>query len=175
MLHAAIQTPFTIARSVVKTEGIPLSDLRTHEMTEVLAIWRAHRNGREMPARNDLVPRTMGRYLRNISLIRVLQLEQDYEFRIVGDAHVEAYDMRNYGRRVSKLVLEAPEFANSLKTTLDLAVKERTPFAYRVVFDKDNNNPCFSRLETLYAPMANTNGPVDYILNACAYDMRSDA
>jgi hypothetical protein len=124
-----------------------------------------------MPSRNDLVPRAIGRYLRTVNLIRVLQLERDYEFRVVGDAHVEAYGRRIQGRLLSEIAPEAPAFANLLRRSLDLAVMTRIPIAFRVVFAQAHDDARFSRLETLYAPMANANGPVDYILNACVYDM----
>jgi hypothetical protein len=175
MSQDAIQTTSTITRPKSTIEKIPLSDLRTHEMIEVLAIWHAHRHGREMPSRNDLVPRAIGRYLRNVSLLRVLQLERDYEFRIVGDAHIEAYGARNQGKRVSELMLDAPAFAELLKASLDLVVRKRAPIAYRGVFAREDDKTRFSQLETLYAPMASTDGSVDYILNACVYDMRSGA
>jgi hypothetical protein len=175
MPQAAIQTTFTIARSVSTTERIPLSELRTQEMTEVLAIWHAHRRDREMPSRDDIVPRAMGRYLRNVTLVRLLELEQDYEFRVVGDAHVEAYGRRIQGRRVNELILETPAFAKLIKASFDLAVMSRAPIAYRVVFAQDDDDARFSRLETLYAPLANASGYVDYILNACVYDMHEGA
>ena len=39
-------------------------------------------------ARDELVPRDMAAFLRNIALVRLLVGGRDYEYRIAGDAHV---------------------------------------------------------------------------------------
>ncbi|HEY0283701.1 MAG TPA: PAS domain-containing protein, partial [Rhizomicrobium sp.] len=67
------------------------------------AYWKDLRAGREFPARSDITPRGLGSLLRNALLLRVIDRGEDYEYRIVGDAHVLAHGVSVQGKLWSQV------------------------------------------------------------------------
>jgi len=65
-----------------------LSDIESPEVRSIERAWQKWRGFHAMPARESLVPRDLGRFMANVSLVRVLDDGDDYEFRIIGDAHL---------------------------------------------------------------------------------------
>lgn len=142
------------------------------QLHEIYAIWNEQRGTRAMPERNDMLPRPLGRLLRYISLVKFLSETGDYEFRIIGDEHVQAYGLNAQGTKFSTLIGQTPEFGAILKYTYDLVRKRRTPTGFRGLMGRDLTHARFDWLETLYLPLAPEDGDVDYILNASVYRPR---
>src|SRR5580692_3405383 len=65
--------------------------------------WRKIGGARKFPSRNDLSPRDIAGLLRNTVLLRVIDDGVDYDYRIVGDAHVIAHGYSMQGRRLSRI------------------------------------------------------------------------
>src|SRR5665213_2818433 len=72
-------------------------ELQSPETRAIYAIWNERRGSRAMPSRAEVLPRPLARFLRHISLMRVLPDTDDYEFRVIGDAHVQAYGTNAQG------------------------------------------------------------------------------
>src|SRR5580658_663698 len=72
-------------------EAIALADVESPEVATVVGVWNKWRGLHAMPLRERLSPRDLGRAASHISLARVVDEGEDYEFRIIGDAHVQAY------------------------------------------------------------------------------------
>jgi len=122
-----------------------------------------------MPPRERLSLRELGSALKHISLARVLVEGADYEFRIIGDAHVQAYGTSYQNRRVSDVIAAAPKFGRQIKTCYDLVRMTRRGHAFRSEIGWDAPDTRFVLFETCYLPLGAEAGSVDHILNAAVY------
>jgi len=133
-----------------------------------IAHWRAIRGARKFPARADLTPRGIAGLLRNISLVRVVG-DGEYEFRIVGDAHVIAHGFSLQGLRLGQVDRYAPGYGAMLKMAYDPVVQRRVAFALRGFLLKGNKNKQFFYAESAFLPLGPDDQTVDHILNVSAY------
>lgn len=147
--------------------AIAPAELEAPDLLDILAIWNEKRAGRLLPARGDVLPGPMGRRLRNVSLLSVL--DGDYEFRIIGDTHVQAYGARHQGKRLSEVIAMAPGFGDALKKSVDIVVRKRIPIAYRGAIGRDVGEARFVWLETLFLPLGSTDEAVDHVMTASVY------
>jgi hypothetical protein len=169
MASATYEGSIAAAPQKSSVEKIAPNDVSSREMQGVLSIWTERRAGRLMPARDDVLPRAMSRYLPNISLVKVLASELDYEFRIVGNVHAQAYGTRDQGIRMSDVIARDAGFGHALKASFDAVVRKRAPVAYRGPVGLDVGPARFVWLETLFLPLGNTDETVDHLLNAGTY------
>ena len=114
----------------------------------------------------------LGRYAQFTSLARVVDGGDDYEFRVIGDAHVRAYGTSYQGKRVSDLIADAPRFGKQLKASYDLVRVTGRPYGFRGVIGADIPESRFVWFETAYLPFG-FDGAVDHILNAAVYTPRT--
>ena len=142
------------------------------EVRAVFAIWQQHKGSRAMPSRDEVLPRPLGKLLRTISLVRVMPETNDYELRIVGDAHVQAYGTNSQGMTLSDITTASPEFVAALKYSYDLVCARRAPIGYRGIMGRDLSHARFDWFETLYLPLG-VDGDVEFILNASVYQPRN--
>jgi hypothetical protein len=154
---------------------IALGELEAPEVCAVLAIWNVQRGAKLMPTREEIFPRALGRLARNVSLIKVLTETDDYEFRIIGDAHVQAYGQNPQGMLVSEVIGNIPKYGQLLKGSYDLLCAKRAPVGFRGVIGRDVTRARFDWLETLYMPLGTAEGCVEYIMNAAVYTPRGGA
>jgi hypothetical protein len=148
---------------------ISLAEIDSPELRDILAIWNERRQNRSMPTRENIVPRALGHLVRNVSLVGVISGEEDYEFRVVGGVHVQAYGVNQQGKRLSDVLIEAPGFGGRLKASLDTVVETRAPLAYRGKIGRDVGNARFVWLETAFLPLGTSDAVVDHILIATVY------
>jgi hypothetical protein len=154
-------------------EAISLSDLETREVREVVGAWKKWRGFHALPAREALVPRDLGRYMANVSLVHVIDDGADYEFRIIGDAHLQAYGTNFTGLRMRDVCASAPKFGKLLKASFDLVRTTGRPYAFRGAVGYDAPDARFSWFETCYLPFGASLSDVAYIVNAASYRPRS--
>jgi hypothetical protein len=156
-----------------RTEIVEISpdQLESVEVRAVFDIWERHRNGRTMPSREEVLPRPLGKLLRNISLMRFIPQTDDYELRFIGDAHVQAYGPNSPGQKISDTKAASPQFVAALKYSFDLARTRRAPVGYRGIMGRDLSLARFDWFETLYLPLG-TGDEVQFILNASVYKPR---
>jgi hypothetical protein len=131
--------------------------------------WNALRGTRPFPARGELVPREMASFLRNIVLVRVIDGGKDYEYRIVGDAHVQAHGFDFRHLRLTQV--EATKVDFSTRATYEHVRNTATPFAVRGWIGLHIINARFSYHESVFLPLG-TNGVVDHLLIVSAYTPR---
>ena len=131
--------------------------------------WNALRGARPFPARSDLVPREMASFLRNIVLVRVLDSGKDYEYCIVGDAHVQAqgFDFRHL--RLTQV--EAAKIDFSTRATYEHVSNTAMPFTVRGWIGLHITDTRFSYHESVFLPLG-ANGVVDHLLIVSAYTPR---
>jgi hypothetical protein len=155
------------AKSTVAT--IALADAESDVVRHVIHAWRKWCGFSAMPERPKIVPRDLGPALSHISLVRVID-HSDYEFSIVGDAHVEAYGSYQ-GRRVSDVIDAAPRFGRQLKASYDLVRDTGRPICFRGAIGHDVPDTRFEWFETAYLPIGSAGTGVDHILNAAIYSI----
>ena len=152
------------ARSSVSVIG--LDELESRETAAIARLWQKWCGQDAMPARETLMPQQFGRYAPFVSFARVV--DGDYEFRVIGDAHVRAYGVSFQGKRVSDVVSLSPRFGKQLRITYDTVRAAMRPIAYRGMIGADFPDCRFVWFETVYLPFGR-NGAVDHILNAAVY------
>ena len=154
-------------------EPISLSDIESDEVGTIVGAWQKWRGFHALPVREALVPRDLGRFMAHVSLVRVVDDGADYEFRIIGDAHLQAYATNYTGRHVRDVCESAPKFGRLLKASYDLVRTTGRPYAFRGIVGYDAPDARFSWFETCYLPFGPGREAVDYIMNAASYTLRS--
>lgn len=115
---------------------------------------------------------TSGNAAANISLVRVLPDRNDYEFRVIGDAHIQAYGFNFQSRRMSEAVAMAPRFGKILKASYDMVCAMRRPYAFRGLIGCDIPELRFVRFETCYLPFGPSPDEADHVMNVAVYEPR---
>lgn len=128
--------------------------------------WNALRGARQLPARSELVPKKMVKFLRNIVLVRVLDGGADYEYRVVGDAHVQAHATNFRHMRLTEI--EATRIDFGTRATYEHVRVTALPFAVRGWIGRHVPKSRFSYHETAFLPLG-TNGVVDHLLIVSTY------
>lgn len=149
------------------------AELSSGMIRDVFAVWNERRANRLMPARENIVPHGIARHLKHVSLMRAIPESEDYEFRIIGDAHVRAYGTRHQGKHLSDLMAEAPGFALALKKSLDKVVSSRAPLAFCGVIGRDLGEARFITLESVFLPIGDSDERVDHIIVVSIYVPRN--
>jgi len=151
---------------------IAFADIESERVRTVYEAWDRWRGIRTMPTREEIVMRDLGNAAANISLVHVLPQGNDYEFRVIGAAHAQAYDLNFQGRRMSDALGFSPRFGKILKSSYDMVCAMRRPYAFRGVIGRDAPSARFVRFETCYLPLGPSPDKVDYVMNAAFYTPR---
>ncbi len=174
----AVPAPFgerAPARPPEKTsvEAISLADVESPEVAIIVAAWNKWRGMHAMPAREKLSLRDLGRAAMHISLARAMGGGEDYEFRIIGDAHVQAYGTSYQNKTLKDVIAASPRFGKQLKASYDLVRNTGRTYAFRGLIGRDAPDAAFAWFETCYLPFG-ADGAVDHILNAAVYAPRGE-
>ena len=159
-------------RRVLPTSSIQLLSLDRLETAPVrLAVnyWRLLRSGNNLPARSQLSPRDMAGILRNIILVRVIEGGSDYEYRIVGDAHVEVFGANFNKLRSSDVERISPAHGAQMRQAYEYVRSRAQPFAVRGWLGREIKDALFIHHETVFLPLGEDHVTVDHILLAGMY------
>ena len=148
---------------------IALDAIESPLLRQGLDYWRRLKGTRSYPARQDMVPRDVAPLLRNIVLLRLIDGGTDYEYRIVGDAHVISHGYTMQGLRVSDIDKYSPGYGPVLKSLYDRAVRRREPFAFRGWMERGEENKQYIYSESLFMPMGPDEATIDHVLNFSVY------
>ena len=110
--------------------------------------------------------------LRNVVLLRIVDSGTDYEFRIVGDAHVTAHGYSMQGQRVSDIDRHSTGYGQVLKSLYDHAVTSRDAFAFRGWMERGQTTTQYIYSESVFLPMGPDNATIDHVLNFSVYYAR---
>jgi hypothetical protein len=161
----ALDAPDSSSIEIVSADA-----LDSGPVSEGVRYWNTLKGDRAFPSRNELVPAKMSKFLRNIVLVRVIGNGADYEFRVVGDAHVQA---QGYNFRHMRLKeIEAKRLDFTTRPTYEHVRVTATPFAVRGWIGRHVRHVRFSYHETAFLPLGE-NGVVDHILIVSAYVPRA--
>lgn len=133
--------------------------------------WQDLRGAGRFPAREAITPRDMAPFLRNIVLIRIIDGGQDYEYRIVGDACVQAFGSNFRGARLSEVEAVNPTYGLATRAAYEHVRTTGSPFALRG-WVSPSTPSLFSYHETALLPLGK-HDVVDHILAASSYTPRA--
>ena len=146
--------------------------LDSTSVSQAVRYWMSLKGARKFPSRQDMALRDMTPFLRNVVLIRVIDKGADFEYRIAGDAHVQAHGLNFQGMRVSQVEALAPEQGKKTRATYEYVRLLGEPFAVRGWVGRDVPEAKFCYYETAFLPLG-INGEVDHILVVTAYAPRA--
>jgi hypothetical protein len=139
---------------------VPIDNLQSPILHQVKHIWEDKRNGRAYPARTDLRPHDFASFLRHLSLARVMDRDDDFEIRIVGDEIVQAYGENFTGRTLSSL---AGLVGDAMLDAYQAVRDEGCPVLLQGLFERTRNH--HFRREVFLMPLG-VDGHVEFVLSA---------
>jgi hypothetical protein len=164
----------TLSASVPQSASgvIALDAVESPILRQGLDYWNRLKGERRYPSRQDLTPRDLAPLLRNVVLIRVLGEGADYEYRIVGDAHVISHGFSMQGLKVSDVDKYSPGYGPVLKSLYDRAARRREPYAFRGWMERGEKHKQYIYSESLFMPLGPDDATVDHVLNFSVYTPR---
>jgi len=153
---------------------LTIDQVENEVLRAIVAYWSGLKRGRRFPARAAVTPRGLGKLIRHVTLLRVLDGGADYEYRIVGDVQVQAYGESFRNMKLSEVAKLHPKFAEGMKIFFDGARMGRDPFGYRGWIGRDMPDTRFSYHELVYLPLGDNDETVDHILVAGIYSVRGE-
>jgi len=148
---------------------VGLDNIESVTLRQIADHWNGLRGYRAFPSRNDFRPVSLKRLLRHVSLLRVIDSGADYQFRVMGDVHVQAYGENFANRMLSDMALSHPKFAEGLKIFYEGVRMGRQPVAYRGWIGRDMPETKYSFHEVIYLPLGENDTVVDHIVVAGVY------
>jgi hypothetical protein len=168
----ALRRTYAPAQASSSVEVVAPEDLASKPPALALRYWNALRGTRPFPAREDIVPRDMAPFLRNVVLARVIDGGRDYEYRIAGEAFVHAFGDNFKGKCLSQVEAEEPDYGRATRAVYEYVRNLGQPFALRGAIAAAVVDARFSYHETVFLPLG-TDGVVEYLLVTTMFTPRS--
>jgi hypothetical protein len=146
---------------------IALSEINSPILQDGIALWRKLCGAGKYPAREDVTPRLLKGLLRNTSLLRVIEGGRDYEYRIVGDAFVQAHGRSYQGMLWSETATLSRGYHDRIKPVYDHVVQTGEPLATRGWIERGDGSSEKIYSEYVFLPLGKT--AVDHILIFAVY------
>jgi hypothetical protein len=151
---------------------LSLDEIESPTLRQVALYWSQLRGDRKFPSRHDFNPRNLKGLLRHITLIKVLNDGEDYQFRVLGDVQVQAYGENFTGMTLSEIGKRHEKFAAGLRVFYEGIRMGRDAFGYRGWIGRDMPDTKYSYHECAFFPMGENSAAVDHILVAGVYVAR---
>jgi hypothetical protein len=164
----------TLSRSVPESASgiIALDAIESPLVRQGAEYWRRLKGTRSYPARAEMTPREMLPLLRNVVVLRLIDGGADYEYRIVGDAHVISHGFSMQGMKVSDIDKYSPGYGPVLKGLYDRAVRRRDVYAFRGWMERGDAQKKYIYSESVFMPMGPDEATIDHVLNFSVYTPR---
>jgi hypothetical protein len=148
-------------------QRVPLDRLQSRLLREAYNTWDLARGERMFPSRTEMTPQRMRRFLRNVFLLRVIDGGRDYQYRVVGEAQIQAFGWDCAGQSVDELDAVVPGMTAVMRPLFDKIVKTKAPLAFEGYLSRSARHDL--QHETLFLPLGASDDAVDHILNVSAY------
>jgi hypothetical protein len=145
-------------------EFVPVHQLQDPVLQRSFAYWDSLRSGRRFPARDLLKPQRLGRALRYLVLLQVIDGGADFEYRIVGDVASTAYRIPRQNCRLSEIAKVAPRAAHRLGRAYSHCLETKAPCGVRWTPGRDVELANFANSEAAILPLGPDDDTVDHIL-----------
>jgi hypothetical protein len=143
-------------------QKIAIDGLESPLLRQAVDIWNTGRGAKAFPTRDQMGPQEMRAFLRNVSLFRVLDGGADFEWRVMGDAAVQAYGRSYQGMNTGELNDVQPGMGDVIKRVCGTVVRERGPLAFRGRLLKGKDSALYQ--ETVMLPLGPDESIVESIL-----------
>ncbi|MEJ1969179.1 MAG: PAS domain-containing protein [Rhizomicrobium sp.] len=153
--------------------AISLDELDNAAVRAGADYWRMLRAGRNLPSRAELSPRALRAILRHVVLLKVIDAGADYEYRIAGDAHVEAYGMAFRNMRLSQIEATLPDYGGMMRGFYEHVRATAEPLATRGWVGRRIADARFVYFETVFLPLGDDGQTVDHIACVSVYVPRA--
>jgi len=153
---------------------LPLDQLESPIVRQGLDYWQKLRGARPYPSRAEMTPRDLANILRHVVLLRLVDGGADYEYRIVGDAHVISHGFSMQGLRVSDVDRFSPGYGPILKSLYDRAVRHRDAYAFRGWVERGEERKQYIYSESIFMPLGPDENTIDHVLNFSVYIPRDN-
>jgi hypothetical protein len=157
----ATEAPESSSIEIVSPEALDSEPVRAG-----VQYWNILCGKRRFPTRDELEPAQMAKFLRNIVLVRVIDNGADYEYRVVGDAHVQAQGYNFRHKRLKEI--EATRVDFTTRATYEHVRTTALPFAVRGWVGRYVPHSRFAYHETVFLPLGAA-GVVDHLLIVSTY------
>jgi hypothetical protein len=147
---------------------IGIDDVAEPVLLDGFAYWKTLCGARAFPPRGAVTVRGLGRLLRHTLLLRVIEGGKDYEYRIVGDAHVVAHGLSVQGKLWSQAGDPHSVHRQMNKIVYDRVAQGREPVALRSWMEREIHIQELVYREGIYLPLGEA-GAVDHILAFSVY------
>lgn len=117
------------------------------------------------------MPREIARILRHVVLIRVIDDGADFEYRIVGDAHIQAHGTNFAGMRLTQFEAD-PTYDPNTRATYQFVRTTGEPLAVRGWVGRDAPASPYCYYETVFLPLG-SGSVVDHLLVVSSYAPRN--
>ena len=151
------------------THVIALDAIENDVVRTGVNYWRMLRGERKLPARSHISPREMRGILRNIVLLKVIDGGKDYEYRITGDAQVQAYGFAFRDMRISHITAAAPDLGKMMHGLYEHVRTTAEPFAVRGWVGREVRDARFVYYESAFLPLGDDGETVDHIVVVSIY------
>jgi hypothetical protein len=164
----------TLSTSVPESASgvIALEAVESPILLRGVAYWRKLKGSRTYPSRQEMMPRELAPLLRNVVLIRLIDGGADYEYRIVGDAHVFSHGFSMQGQKVSDVDKYSPGYGPVLKSLYDHAVRRRDLYAFRGWMERGEQHKQYIYSESVFMPLGPDENTIDHVFNLSVYSRR---
>jgi hypothetical protein len=146
---------------------VALDELESPLLREAVAMWDSKRGDRAYPRREDITPRDMSRYLRNVTLYRVIEGGKDFEYRVMGDAAVQAWGHNFVGCGTAELNALQNGMGDIIRRICSSVARRREPLALRGTMAKAGYEHVGQ--ETVFLPLGPDAMVIDHILSVGWY------
>lgn len=150
-------------------ERVALDAVEDPIVRDGIAYWRSLCRGRLFPARADVTPNAMRKLLSHTILTRVVDGGADYEYRIVGQVHVDLHRIPFHGERLMKLKGFDVPYRALLKSLYDEVVETRAPVGNRSALRMADRVSEHLRSESAFLPLGDADAAVDHVLVFATY------
>ena len=146
---------------------IPLDEIESPLVREFAALWADKRGERRFPPREALNPRNMVRFLRNVTLYRVAPDGADFEYRVMGDAAVQAWGRSFIGCNTQELNRIRAGMGDVIQRICSSIARRCEPLVLRGELSKGG----FEHIdqESLFLPLGPDDATVDHVLSISWY------
>jgi hypothetical protein len=146
-----------------------LAELDNPSVRMGASYWRMIKGDRKIPSRAQLSPRELRAILKHVLLLRVLDGGADYEYRVVGDLHVQAYGIKFQNTRLSTLEERATGLGNMLRGLYEHVRVTAEPLAVRGWIGREVKDARFVYFESAFLPLGDDDKIVDHIACVSVY------
>lgn len=146
---------------------IGVTEIDSSLLNGLLAMWNSKKNGRRFPAREAISPRDMVNFLRHVTLYRVAPDGSDFEWRVMGDAAVQAWGKNFSGFNAAQLNAVEPGMGDVFRRICASVARRREPLVLRGTLTKGPYEHIGQ--ESLFLPLGPDDQTVDHVLSASWY------